>query len=153
MVLISAIYQGYKTQARFALGDIGGKRRIVDMTKEEREEQEKVWTLALQSIDQARRANAPGHETNTSKPLSGANLGKISQITTQLDSLLTQINEKPMERKLFLSTLQGALGITKSDDGYMNDLTIGSLIASNHRGYKIFTILIVKSNFYLTKVS
>ena len=47
-------------QARFALGDIGGKRRIVDMSKEEREEQEKVWKHALQSIDQARHANAPG---------------------------------------------------------------------------------------------
>ena len=64
-------------QVKFALGDIGGKNRIVDMTKEEREEQEKVWRLALQSIDQARRANAPGHETNASKPISGANLGKI----------------------------------------------------------------------------
>ena len=84
------------------------------MTKEEREEQEKVWTLALQSIDQARHANAPGHETNTSKPVSGSNLGKISQITTQLENLLAQINEKPMERKQFLSSLQSALGITKS---------------------------------------
>ena len=39
--------------------------------QEEREEQEKVWRLALQSIDQARHANAPGHEPNTSKPISG----------------------------------------------------------------------------------
>ena len=31
-----------------------------------------------------------------------------------------------MERKLFLGTLQGALGITKSDDGYLNVLTIGA---------------------------
>jgi hypothetical protein len=121
-------------QARFSWG---GKRRIVDMTKEEREEQEKVWKLALQSIDQARHANAPGHAANTSKPISGANLGQISQITTQLDNLLVQINEKPMERKLFLSTLQGALGITRSDDGYLNDLTIGngdvvSLRVKNH---------------------
>ena len=81
------------------------------MTKEEREEQEKVWRLALQSIDQARHANAPGHEPNASKPLSGANLGKISQIITQLGNLLAHINEKPMERMQFLSTLQGALGI------------------------------------------
>ena len=80
-------------QARFALGDKGGKRRIVDMTKEDREEQEKVWKLALQSIDQARHANAPGHEPNTSKPISGANLGKISQIITQLEYMLAHINE------------------------------------------------------------
>ena len=83
----------------------------VDMTKEEREEQEKVWRLALQSIDQARHANAPGHEPNASKPLSGANLGKITQIITQLGNLLVHINEKPMERMQLLSTLQGALGI------------------------------------------
>ena len=81
------------------------------MAKEEREEQEKVWRLALQSIDQARHANAPGHEPNASKPISGANLGKITQIITQLGNLLAHINEKPMERMQFLSTLQGALGI------------------------------------------
>ena len=76
-------------------GNLEGETRgIVDMTKEEREEQKKVWTLALQSIDQARHANAPGHEPNTSKPISGANLGEMSQITTQLDNLLVQINEK-----------------------------------------------------------
>ena len=94
-------------QVRFALGGIGGKKRIVDMTKKKREEQEKVWKLALQSIDQARHANAPGHEPNTSKPVSGANLGKISHITTQLENLLAQINEEPMERKQFLNNLQG----------------------------------------------
>ena len=31
-----------------------------------------------------------------------------------------------MERNQFLGTLQGALGITKSDDGYLNVLTIGA---------------------------
>ena len=113
-------------QVRFALDDIGGKRRIIDMTKEEREEQEKVWTLALQSIDQARHANAPGHEPNTFKPISGANLGRISHITSQLDELFAQINKKAMERNQFLNALQGALGITKNDDGYLNDLTIGN---------------------------
>lgn len=131
-----------------AMDKKGGKKRIVDMTKEEREEQEKVWTLALQSIDQARHANAPDHEPNTSKPLSGTNLGRISQITTQLDGLLAQINKKPMERKQFLNSLQGALGITKSNDGYLNDLTIGngdvvSIRVKNHPSNAL--------NFVLTK--
>ena len=108
----------------------------VDMAKEEREEQEKVWRLALQSIDQARHANAPGHEPNASKPLSGANLGKITQIITQLGNLLAHINEKPMERMLFLSTLQGALGIiTKIPSGYFGKSSEKSSIKS------IFSVL------------
>lgn len=120
------------------------KKHLVDMTDVELNEQKNLWNAAIQEVEMARRAKAPGR--NDISKVSSANLGKINGISSQLDGILDILNKRPMNRTEFIRMLSGSLGVRNNDargSKYVKEpLTIGNgedvyIRISNHSGHAI----------------
>lgn len=93
------------------------------LTMEEKETQQKAWRAVFHSLSEGksssempRHAAAPGTSYSASKPIDGANIGKISRIYDQLNDLLREINNKDLTREQFTNILAGSLGLRLDKD-------------------------------------
>lgn len=93
------------------------------LTMEEKETQQKAWRAVFHSLSEGksssempRHTNVPGTSYSASKPIDGANIGKISRIYDQLNNLLREINNKDLTREQFTNILAGSLGLRLDKD-------------------------------------
>ena len=93
------------------------------LTMEEKETQQKAWRAVFHSLSEGksssempRHTNVPGTSYSASKPIDGANIGKISRIYDQLNDLLREINNKDLSREQFTNILAGSLGLRLDKD-------------------------------------
>lgn len=94
-----------------------------ELSADEREIQQKAWRAVFHSLSEVksssempRHTDVPGTSYSASKPIVGANLGRISGIYDQLNTLLREINDKDLSREQFANMLAGSLGLYLDKD-------------------------------------
>lgn len=94
-----------------------------ELSSDEKETQQKAWRAVFHSLSEVvsssempRRTDVPGTSYSTSKPNAGTNLGKLSGIIGQLNSMLREINKSDVSREQFANMLAGSLGLRFDKD-------------------------------------